>query len=214
MKKIISLALILLTFTLTLAGCGGKDIYFDGKYDSAKYALNTDLDGARFLVPVEYNNVKQSQEEINNELKKIESKDEQLKFIQTRVTYVTDGTDYQIIKPGEFYLYVLNLKGLKNIDQLTDLSTLSQALGVDKFISFKDSNVEKYKCEKKNDYARATFSAIITDLQFKTDYQGYVSIIEDSDKGTVYAIVVGFGDTKHNSTAKEIATNLYLAETK
>ncbi|MEG1614994.1 MAG: hypothetical protein RR343_05880 [Oscillospiraceae bacterium] len=211
MKKILSLALVVFTFVCVLSGCG-SDIYYDGKYDSENFALNTDIDGVRFLIPVDYNNMKQTQEEINKKLQSIKNENDKIKFINSRVTYVTNGTDYQLVKPNEFFLYVLNLKGLKGVESFDDVADLPKTFGIKKFISLEAGNVEKHSSVTKNGCTRSIFNANIKDLETRSEYYGYVSIIEDSSKGTVYAIIAGFGDKEHYNTTKAIAENFYLAE--
>lgn len=211
MKRFVSIVLVISTLVFMLAGCGGN-IYFDGKYDSEKYALNSDINDVRFLIPVEYNSIKQTQNEINKQLESIKSEDEKVNYIKDRVTYVTNGTDFQIIKPAEFYLYVLNLNGIKNIEKLTELTSLPKSFGISDFMSFENADVKKYDCATKNGCTRATFSAKINDLTMQTQYSGYVSMIEDTENNKVFAIIVGYGDGKNNDTAKEIAENFYLAD--
>jgi|GEM_PF-2379975 len=211
MKKITAFALVLCIFVCTLSGCG-KSIYFDGKYDSDKFALCSELKDIRFLIPADYDNMKQSNDDIKTALDSIKSEQEKLEYLEKHVTYTTNGIDYQLIKPSEFYLYVLNLDGIKDIKKFDDVSTLPKSFGVESFIKLEKGDVNENTSLTVNECTRVVFSAVITDITMKAQYLGYVSIIEDSAKNKVYAIIVGYGDEKHSDAAKEIAENFFFAK--
>ncbi len=211
MKKITAFSLVLIAFACILSGCE-KDIYFDGKYDSEKFSLCSELNDVRFLIPKEYYDVKQTTGDIEGELKNIENENERFEYIKNRVIYKTDGIDYQIIKPTEFYLYVLNLDGVKGIEKLNDVTSLPKTFGVDSFIKLDNNDADKNTCDTKEGRTRAIFSTVITDTTMNAQYLGYVSIIEDQENNKVYAILIGYGDKNHDVTSKAIAENFYLSK--
>lgn len=211
MKKISAFCLVTILIACMFSGCE-KGIYFDGKYDSEKFALCSDLSDVKFLIPKEYNDLKQPLKDIEAEINNIETEEGKLDFIKTRVVFQSDGIDYLISKHADFYLYVLDLDGVKGIEKINDATNLAKIFGVDSFIKIENNDVSKNTCDTTKGCTRATFSTIITETDIGTQYVGYVSIIEDSQNNKIYAILVGYGDDNHDVTSKAIADNFYLSK--
>ena len=211
MKRVTSIAIVICIFICALSGCG-KSIYFNGKYDSDKFALCSDLKDVKFLIPADYDNMKQPNEDVEKALDDILSEQDKFEYLKNHVAYATNGIDYQLIKPSEFYLYVLDLEGIKDIKSLDDVTTLPKTFGVESFIKLENGSVNENTILTVNKCTRVVFSTVITDLTMETQYLGYISIIEDTSENKAYAIVVGYGDENHNDTAKEIAENLFFSE--
>lgn len=211
MKKISAFSLIIILVACVFSGCE-KDIYFDGKYDTEKFALCSDLSDVKFLIPKEYNDLKQPLKDIEAEIQNIETEEEKLDFIKSRVVFQSDGVDYLISKHTDFYLYVLDLDGVRGIERIEDATKLAKIFGVDSFLKIENNDTSKNTCKTKKGRTRCTFSTIITETDIGNKYVGYVSIIEDPETNKVYAILVGYGDDKHDVTSKAIADNFYLTK--
>ncbi|NCC86669.1 MAG: hypothetical protein EOM05_02215 [Clostridia bacterium] len=211
MKRITSIAIVICVFVCALSGCG-KSIYFNGKYDSDNFALCSSLKDVRFLIPADYDNMKQPNEDVEKALDDISTDQEKLEYLENHVAYTTNGIDYQLLKPSEFYLYVLDLEGIKSIEDFNDVTTLTETFGIESFIKLENASVNENTSLTVNKCTRVIFSTIITDLTMNIQYLGYISIIEDTTENKTYAIVVGYGDENHDDSAKEIAENFFFAE--
>lgn len=203
-KKLIAL-LITLILTFSLTSCGTTDVTFTGEYDQEKYTQITDIDGVSVLAP-------KSVFDAAEPMSKASEYDS--KEMANHIFKASDDVSYSIYQPSKFFLYVFDLGSIDGIEDKLAVENIPAMIGTSEWLKFETRDPNTYTSTEVNGNTQAIYGATITESMVGSElsYNGYVTILHIGETDSAYCLVVGYGDNKNDSTAKDIAKNFLIIE--
>lgn len=201
MKRYIALLAAAVLIITCFAGCNKTDLYYKDVTDT-NYTAVKSVDGVVFLVPTEYNKVKEAYSAKDTASLSAEE-------LAKHVYWAGNDTQYQMYKVGDFYLFVTTTSITDIKDKYTELS---DAAALFSWLEFNNSDSNSSYSMESNDGTKIAFNGCyFKDTDTNITYNGSVVLLENKNDKKTYIIVVGYGDEDHSAAVKTIADKFLLA---